>query len=148
MHVLVINSGSSSIKFRLYEMEQEILLVSGKVERIGESKSSSIFRSHNNFSEAVAHTDHSPIADHVTGLKQIATFLENSGTLNSIKLLHAIGHRVVHGGEIFQSPTLINKEVIEDAGLGGLLYRQSAIERFVSAGWRVSDPKPGPISRM
>lgn len=112
MHVLVINSGSSSIKFRLYEMEQEILLVSGKVERIGEPDSICLYRRYQASDDMAEHRENSPVADHAIGLKKIIAFLDNSGPLDSMKSLYAIGHRVVHGGETFQAPTQIDEDVI------------------------------------
>ena len=112
MRVLVINSGSSSIKFRLYEMEQESFLVSGKIERIGEPDSICLYRRYQAFDEVEEHSEHSPVADHAIGLEKIFAFLTNSESLDSIESLSAIGHRVVHGGEIFQMPTLIDEAVI------------------------------------
>jgi acetate kinase len=112
MLVLVINSGSSSIKFRLYDMRQETLLVSGKVECIGEPDSISVYRRHQASGETEERKEHSPVSDHAAGLKQIFAFLENSGPLVSIKSLYAIGHRVVHGGEVLQTPALIDDDVI------------------------------------
>lgn len=112
MHVLVINSGSSSIKFRLYDMEQEILLVSGKVERIGEPDSICLYRRYQASDDVAEHRENSPVADHAIGLKKIIAFLDNSGPLDSMKSLYAIGHRVVHGGETFQAPTQIDEDVI------------------------------------
>ncbi|MCW9023662.1 MAG: acetate kinase [Gammaproteobacteria bacterium] len=113
MHVLVINSGSSSIKFRLYDMAQEVLLVSGTVERIGEANASSVYRQHSAETDVKEHKQHSPVADHVAGLQQIFAFLQNSSATDAMKSLDAIGHRVVHGGETFQDPTLIDDRVIE-----------------------------------
>jgi len=112
MRVLVINSGSSSIKFRLYDMEQEMLRVSGKLERIGEVDASSVYRESTATGDVEEHKENLPVADHATGLKQIFALLESSGHLASMKSLHAIGHRVVHGGEAFQAPTLIDEDVI------------------------------------
>ncbi|MGD8999442.1 MAG: acetate kinase [Granulosicoccaceae bacterium] len=112
MRVLVINSGSSTIKFRLYDMECEALLLSGTVERIGEPDSCSVYRVHTASGDIKEHKDHSPVAEHSAGLKQIFAFLESSGTLDSIQSLHAIGHRVVHGGESLQTPALIDDDVI------------------------------------
>jgi len=112
MRVLVINSGSSSIKFRLYEMDQEILLVSGKVERIGEPDSLCVYRRYQASDDVDEHSEYSPVADHAIGLKKIFAFLTNSKSLDSIESLCAIGHRVVHGGEIFQTPTLIDEDVV------------------------------------
>lgn len=112
MHILVINSGSSSIKFRLYDMGQEILLVSGKVERIGEPDGISIYRGHQASGDVQEYKEQSPVADHAAGLKQIFELLESRGPLDSMKSLHAIGHRVVHGGEVFRAPALVNEAVI------------------------------------
>lgn len=122
MRVLVINSGSSSIKFRLYDMEHERLLVSGLLERIGEADGNSIFHAHTATGE-VEHQENSPIADHAAGLKQIFAFLQGSGARywkqpgsikpDSLESLSAIGHRVVHGGETFQAPTRIDDDVIK-----------------------------------
>jgi len=112
MRVLVLNSGSSSIKFRLYDMEQEILLASGKVERIGEPDSIGVYQRYKASGDVEEQKVLSPVADHAAGLKQIFALLENSGSLDSMKSLYAIGHRVVHGGETFQAPTLIDEDVI------------------------------------
>jgi acetate kinase len=132
MRVLVINSGSSSIKFCLYDMEHERLLMSGELERIGEADGSSIFHGHTATGD-VEHQENSPVADHAAGLKQIFAFLQGSGARywkesdsikpgaikqgskksDSLESLSAIGHRVVHGGETFQTPTIINDDVIK-----------------------------------
>jgi len=113
MHVLVINSGSSSIKFCLYEMKQEKQLVSGTLERIGEVKSSSSYHEYTANGDVKNCEESTAIADHAAGLKNIFSFLENSGAVDSMTSLHAIGHRVVHGGETFHSPTLIDENVID-----------------------------------
>jgi len=112
MRVLVINSGSSSIKFRLYDMEQEMLLVAGTLERIGETDGSSVYRKYSATGDVEEHKNNSPVADHTAGLKQIFGFLESNGPQDPMDSLHAIGHRVVHGGEAFQAPTLIDEDVI------------------------------------
>lgn len=112
-HILVINSGSSSIKFRLYEMERERLLVSGSLERIGEAESYSLYRKHSSAGDVEEKKEVYPVADHSAGLKQIVTYLQSNSAANLIKSLYAIGHRVVHGGETFQAPVLINEDVIE-----------------------------------
>ena len=113
LRVLVINSGSSSIKFRLYDMEREMPLVAGTLERIGELNSSNIYRKYSATGDVEEHKENSQVADHSAGLKQIFAFLESSGPLYSMKSLHSIGHRVVHGGEAFQSPALIDEDVID-----------------------------------
>lgn len=113
MRVLVINSGSSSIKFRLYEMEQERLLASGALGRIGEPDSNCVYRIHHSAVDVEMQTDKSPVADHAAGLQQLLAFLQQSGPPNLMQSLHAIGHRVVHGGEMFQLPMLIDTGVIK-----------------------------------
>ncbi|MDH3468387.1 MAG: acetate kinase [Gammaproteobacteria bacterium] len=112
MRVLIINAGSSSIKFRLYDMEREKLLAAGTLERIGETDGSSVYRKYSAADDVEEHKKNSPVADHTAGLKQIFDFLESNGPLDSMESLHAIGHRVVHGGEAFQAPTLIDEDVI------------------------------------
>ena len=82
MKILVINCGSSSIKYKLFEMPQERLISKGKIEHIGEKGSN--------------------VQDHYTGLKLI---------LEKIKAVSAVGHRVVHGAERFQEPVLIDTSV-------------------------------------
>lgn len=113
MRVLVINTGSSSIKFRRYDMEQAILLDSGSLDRIGEHDSTCVFRTHTIDGQVQEHKQNSPVKDHSTALKDIFSFLEGGG-LDSTKLFDAIGHRVVHGGETFHTPSLINHDVIDD----------------------------------
>jgi acetate kinase len=85
MKILVINSGSSSIKYKLFQMPQERLLSKGLIEHIGE--------------------EGSDIQDHYTGLKLI---------LEEIDGVSAVGHRVVHGAEKFQKPAVVDNLVIKD----------------------------------
>jgi len=114
MHVLVINSGSSSIKFRLYEMQQKTLLFKGSLQRIGEAEASSVIRKYTARGAVEECKQNVPIKDHSTGLKQVFDFLKNNtASIDLMKSLYAIGHRVVHGGEAFQTPTLINNTVID-----------------------------------
>jgi acetate kinase len=84
MKVLVINSGSSSIKYKLFDMPSERLVNKGAIEHIGE--------------------DGSRFSNHYLGLKII---------LQEINLVDAVGHRVVHGAEDFNKPTLVNPRVIK-----------------------------------
>ena len=84
MKILVINSGSSSIKYKLFEMPEERLISKGLIEHIGEKGSA--------------------IHDHYTGLKII---------LGKISSVAAVGHRVVHGAEKFKRPVLVDAAVIQ-----------------------------------
>ena len=89
--VLVLNTGSSSIKYRLFDMDSRAALADGLLERIGE--------------------EGAEVADHREGLSRIFETLEASGGLSHG--LSAIGHRVVHGGERFSAPALIDDETVE-----------------------------------
>jgi acetate kinase len=88
MNLLVINSGSSSIKYKLFDMPREKLISKGLIEHIGERGSS--------------------VRDHYTGLKII---------LEEVNSVFAVGHRVVHGAEKFEKPVIINKAVIKEIKL-------------------------------
>jgi len=114
MRVLVINAGSSSIKFRLYEMTQEVLLASGSLERIGEGGGSSDYQIYSPRGDIDRRHESSAIEDHLAGLQEIVAFLEDNNLVNSTTSLYAIGHRVVHGGETFQAPALIDDKVIKE----------------------------------
>ena len=114
MKILVINTGSSSIKYQLFNMEDQSVLCSGIVEKIGEecgSLSHKIFKGNEN---AVTKEYEGHISDHQTGFKHIVDYLINEefGVISDRSEISAVGHRVVHGGETFKAPTVINKEVI------------------------------------
>ncbi len=113
MKVLVLNSGSSSLKFQLFTLDSLDndkcqLLASGLIEQIGETQSSSQieFRNEQQLLENVKQT--SIISDHQQALELMTKLLKSSHCLSSMTELAAIGHRVVHGGEYFSDPVLIN----------------------------------------
>ena len=112
MKVLVINSGSSSIKYELFDMSDHTVLASGLLERIGQSQSRLKHRSRDPRGEMSETVGPCPAADHREGLGRIVAVLSTSGVLRDPKELFGIGHRVVHGGEDFREPTLIDQEVI------------------------------------
>ncbi len=108
MKVLVLNSGSSSIKFKLIEMPTAKVIVSGLVERIG-SKDAIL-------SYSVGGRDASEtieIHSHKTGLKKIANYLLDAkiGVIKDADEIDVVGHRVVHGGDAFSKTTLIDAKV-------------------------------------
>jgi acetate kinase len=114
MKVLVINSGSSSIKYQLIEMTEQSVLVAGILEEIGLSESRLIHRKRDNkgeFSEYI-HSEH--VADHHEGFRVIMDFFSNPDKGWDLSDLFGIGHRVVHGGEAFREPTLIDDGVISN----------------------------------
>ena len=115
MKILVINTGSSSIKYKLFDMENKCVLVSGNAEKIGESNS---LLTHEVFASGKTKERRmieKVLSDHHEGLLLIADILinQNNGIIKERKDIDAIGHRVVHGGEAFHKPTIIDNEVLE-----------------------------------
>jgi acetate kinase len=115
MKILVINSGSSSIKYQLFGGEKMIPMASGLVEKIGEP-SSRIKHSAIAIPQSTTRTlDDLQIPDHRTGLTYMVDLLMDNeiGVITSPEEITAVGHRVVHGGERFSQPTIITQEVVE-----------------------------------
>lgn len=109
MKVLVLNSGSSSIKYCLYEMPQQRAIISGAIEKIAEHNSSHKIKiTETSVNKNISLT----VADHRQGLGIIFTSLIESGVMREASELFCIGHRVVHGGEYFRRPVLIDDDVI------------------------------------
>lgn len=113
MKILVINSGSSSIKYRLFDMAVKRELASGVLEQIGEARSRLTHQTRDRQErvDEIVKTD--AVVDHRAGFELIGTVLSESGTLADTGELAGIGHRVVHGGEEFQQPTLIDQSVVD-----------------------------------
>ena len=111
MKVLVLNSGSSSLKYQVIDMETEKTLVKGNFERIGQQKS---FVTHK--VNGVKHIFEREARNHEEAIAFVLNRLTNEhyGVLKSLDELAGIGHRVVHGGEKFAEPVLITDEVIEE----------------------------------
>lgn len=115
MKILVINSGSSSIKYQLLDMDTERVLVTGLVERIGEDHGT-LSNTTNPGTEEEMLTRRAPtIPDHKSGMRLVVEQLIHGqhGVVNDTSEIHAVAHRVVHGGEYFQQPVLITDKVIE-----------------------------------
>lgn len=112
MKILVLNCGSSSIKYKLYEMTDETELASGLVERIGSDEAG--FRYKNLSGSDKKET--LPIKNHAEGIKIILRFLTDpsDGVIHHVNEINACGHRVVHGGEKFASSVVITREVIQE----------------------------------
>jgi len=109
MLILVINSGSSSIKFQLLQMEDESLQLSGLLERIGEAHAELSL----NFGDGSSRRETIVAPGHDQGMKLILRALEASDLLTEEQPLSAIGHRVVHGGETFRAPVLLDDASIQ-----------------------------------
>jgi acetate kinase len=108
MNILIINSGSSSIKYQLLEMPSTKVICVGAIERIGSTDAISNYKTDNNKVEKIYE-----IANHKAGLERITSLLLDAeiGVLNNTEDIDAIGHRVVHGGADYTETTLIDEEV-------------------------------------
>jgi len=111
MKILVINSGSSSIKYQLFQTGSSKPLCKGMIERIGSDDAILKHQKHNN-KPIIIEAD---AKDHSRAIRYIFDQLTNlvSGVISSHSEISAIGHRVVHGDEIFTQPTIINHKVIK-----------------------------------
>ncbi|MBU2102390.1 MAG: acetate kinase [Candidatus Omnitrophota bacterium] len=93
MNILIINCGSSSIKYKLYSFPKKNLIAKGLIEKIGDSKST--------------------IKDHHQGVSALFDTLLKEKAIGNLDEIAAIGHRVVHGAEEFQEPSIINDKIIK-----------------------------------
>ena len=109
MKILVINCGSSSLKYQLINMETEEVMAKGICEKIGLSDS---FHKHKTAS-GVEVTYTNPLPTYAEAMKSVLASLtdEKVGVIKSLDEINAVGHRVVQGGSIFKGATLINEEV-------------------------------------
>ncbi|HSW64800.1 MAG TPA: acetate kinase [Dissulfurispiraceae bacterium] len=111
MKVLVLNAGSSSIKYQIFNMEDSLVLTSGLLEQIGEVSSRLKYKWLDADGEQQEAVQEGSVADHSEGLKLILDLTLKLGVITDLRELSGIGHRVVHGGEAFWKPTLINDKV-------------------------------------
>ncbi|MFD3868885.1 acetate kinase [Streptomyces sp. NPDC058623] len=113
--VLVLNSGSSSVKYQLLDMADRSRLAAGLVERIGEETSRLTHEPLTGPGAAGGKRERlGPIADHGAALKAVAAELAADGMGLDSPELAAVGHRVVHGGTRFTEPTVIDDEVLAE----------------------------------
>ena len=109
MKILVINAGSSSMKFTLFAMENEEVLAKGVFERLGSENPNLIYKRPDGFkSEAVI-----PVADHTAAFKEICKKLVDpkDGVIRDLSEIAAVGHRVLHGGEKVTAPELVTPAI-------------------------------------
>lgn len=111
MKILVLNCGSSSIKYKLFEMENETVIAQGGIEKIGLPGSFLTIKLPNDEKKVIKQD----IEEHTAGIKLILDSLthEGYGALKSLTEINAVGHRVLHGGSKFCSSVLITKPVID-----------------------------------
>ena len=109
MKILVLNCGSSSIKYKLYDMDTKAELAAGGIEKIG------LEGAFLKTKKPVGETIYNDIPTHTVGLQMIFENLVDpqKGVLKSLDELDAVGHRMVHGGEKFNKSVLLNEEVLK-----------------------------------
>lgn len=110
MKILVLNCGSSSIKYALYNMDDGTVMVSGGAERVGLDDAFVKVKLPNGEKREIKHD----IPEHTEGVKFIFSLLTDPeiGAIKDLKEINAVGHRMVHGGEKFNKSVLINDEVL------------------------------------
>lgn len=108
MKIIAVNAGSSSLKFQLLEMPSETLLASGVVERIGLNDSIFTIKFNGERDKEIT-----SIPTHSVAVEMLLEKLLGLGILTSLDEIEGVGHRVVHGGELFKDSVLITDEVIE-----------------------------------
>ena len=111
MKILVLNCGSSSIKYQLFDIETKEVIAKGGIEKIGLEGSFIKFTLPNGEKETIT----TAIPEHTTGVRLIIDLLTSDkyGVVKSIEEIDAVGHRMVHGGEKFSASTLLTPEVLE-----------------------------------
>jgi acetate kinase len=111
MNVLIINCGSSSIKYKLYEAESQLDRAQGVIERIGEAQSRLVHRTNGHRIELTE-----SIGDYEQGVRRIIELLTTEGDpapLHHVDDLIGVGHRVVHGGEAFRDSVVVDEQVLK-----------------------------------
>ena len=110
MKVLVVNAGSSSLKYQLFDTENGSVLAKGNCERIGIEGSRLVHK----ISGKTDYVNEAPLKDHSEAMKLVVEALldKEVGCINSVDEIEAIGHRVVHGGPYFTKSMLVTDEVM------------------------------------
>ncbi|QUW22712.1 acetate kinase [Sporosarcina sp. Marseille-Q4063] len=106
--ILAINAGSSSLKFQLLDMPSEVVTAKGQIERIGMTDSTFSIKSELGKTETEQN-----IKDHAEAVNLLLDMLIKEGIVKSYDEIDGVGHRVVHGGEVFSDSVLITDEILE-----------------------------------
>lgn len=111
MKILVLNCGSSSIKYALYNMDDKSVMTSGGAERVGLDGAFVKVKMPNGEKKQIMHD----IPEHTEGVKFIFSLLTDPeiGVIKDLKEIDAVGHRMVHGGEKFNKSVVLTDEVLE-----------------------------------
>ena len=111
MKILVLNCGSSSIKYALYNMDDKSVMTSGGAERVGLDNAFVKVKLANGEKKQIMHD----IPEHTEGVKFIFSLLTDPeiGVIKSLDEIDAVGHRMVHGGEKFNKSVILTDEVLK-----------------------------------
>lgn len=109
MEILAVNSGSSSFKFKLYNMPEETVISSGQIERIGLEDSIITIKHHDG--EKYESTE--KIADHKAAVQKLMDMLLDLNIIKDYSEIEGVGHRVVAGGELFDHSVVVDDKVID-----------------------------------
>lgn len=111
MKILVLNCGSSSIKYALYNMDDKSVMTSGGAERVGLDNAFVKVKLPNGEKKQIMHD----IPEHTEGVKFIFSLLTDPeiGVIKDLSEINAVGHRMVHGGEKFNKSVILNEEVLK-----------------------------------
>ena len=112
MKILVLNSGSSSLKFQLFVGTDLSVMTVGLIEQIGDAQSAAQLSFTDAYGLEKKLERNQPVADHREAIMVMAEMLRDSETLVDTSELTGVGHRVVHGGEAFRQPVRIDDTVI------------------------------------
>jgi len=112
--ILVLNSGSSSLKYKLFDMPEEDVLSSGLIENIGDNQKKAVFSHKNLPQEKIKIETDCKNHRHAVGLVFDAIIAKTDGPLKNLKEISAIGHRVVHGKDIFVEPAVVSDESLAE----------------------------------
>lgn len=133
MKIVIINSGSSSIKYQLIEMPTRAIICSGMIDRIGLGTSNITYKTNTDSLEEIK-----PVLNHKIGLERIAKLLMDPivGVIKSTQEIDVVGHRVVHGGASFSATVRIDaavKEKIKQLSQLAPLHNPANLEGIIVA---------------
>ena len=114
MNILVINCGSSTIKYQLIDVEHgNIVIAKGRCDMVGYPESNMIY---NNVRDGYKNNFDAPMPTHKEGMEVLLNTLmdKEHGVISSIDEIYAVGHRVVQGGDKFTESILVDEKVVED----------------------------------
>ncbi|MGI6149222.1 MAG: acetate/propionate family kinase [Limnochordia bacterium] len=111
MRIFVLNCGSSSVKYKLYDMDNEQVLAEGRVERVGQENATITHQAKGK--EKISKT--MPILEHTVAISETLNLLVHPehGVIDDLSAIDAVGHRVVHGGESFSESVLVKSDTKE-----------------------------------